>query len=350
VEPPEAFLPREQFPTIPQDAILPREITDYPTYLPLSYVAESIREELAKRHAAEKMIETLDAISAQMKRYGDEHRRWELRRQDNRNATPPQPLDLNAIAKENKLSLHETAPLTQHEAFLLPGIGKSRSDFGGGRAFVSVLFGTLQLFQPVQTFDVPGNAYLFWKTETSEARVPELAQVRDEVVRAWKMIQARERAMKRAESLAEQVRKDNRPLKTIFGDRAGMQPFETLPFSWMTEDTASALAGQSVPTLSEVEGVVDGGYDFMRAVFNLHAGDVGSAFNNPQTIAYVIRVNSFEPSLTVLHERFLATPLPLYSAAAAFDRQKMIVSWNQAVLREAKLEWERPPIPGRGEQ
>jgi hypothetical protein len=180
--------------------------------------------------------------------------------------------------------------------------------------------------------------------------VPELAEVRDEVVRAWKMIQARDRAMKRAESLADQARKDSRPLKAIFGDRPGMEVIETEPFSWLTQGGVAGLGQQSVPELSEVKGVVDAGDDFMREVFGLHVGDVGVAYNNPKTIAYVIRATSFQPTAKLLEDLFLMTPLPQYSTVAVVDRQQTLVAWNEAIQRDADLKWIREPFPGHAER
>ncbi len=164
------------------------------------------------------------------------------------------------------------------------------------------------------------------------------------------MIEARGRTMKRAESLAEEAHKDNRPLKSIFGGRAGLQVIETAPFSWLTEGPVRSLTERPAPTLSEVKGIVNPGNDFMRVVFDLHVGDVGTAFNNPQTIAYVIRPSMFEPSTTVLETRFLSEQWPQYGAAAVGDREQMILALNETLRREAKLDWVRPPDPAREEE
>ena len=42
------------------------------------------------------------------------------------------------------------------------------------------------------------------------------------------------------------------------------------------------------------------------AVFDLRVGDVGVAVNQPQTIAYVVRITTSEPPLQVLRDMFLA--------------------------------------------
>jgi len=73
------------------------------------------------------------------------------------------------------------------------------------------------------------------------------------------------------------------------------------PFS-MTRGAAGSLDSQAPVRLSEVEGVQDAGSDFMREAFNLSVGETGLAMNQPQTICYVIRVVSLEPSREVLRK------------------------------------------------
>src|SRR6185436_10073961 len=99
-----------------------------------------------------------------------------------------------------------------------------RQDF-----FPSVAFSeNVQLYKPstsLGTFqDDEGNHYLFWKTQEVEETVPTLDHVRDDVVRTWKMMQARELALKQAQEYAEQAQeyaeqaqKAKKPLADVFG-------------------------------------------------------------------------------------------------------------------------------------
>lgn len=346
--PPDAFLPLPTQVMVSDDDIMPLQITDFPAFLPLSYVAPSIREALAEQNVSLKMQETLDALSAKIKRYGSERTRWEVRRLENTGATPPQALDLKALAEEFKLTLRETDLLAPYEVFRLPGIGETFTRSGDYPRFVELVFSSLPLFTPALSFDRrEDHVYLFWKTESHEARVPEFDEIRGEVVRTWKLREARGLAMKRAEALAAEARKDGRPLKGLFGERPGMQVIETEPFSWVTQESIADSGGASPPKLTEVPGIVDAGNTFMQKVFSLHVGDVGVAFNNPETIAYVIRPTSFQPTTKLLEDLFMMTPLQQYSAAAAFDRQEMLFAWNEAIQKEANLDWKRPAYPGR---
>jgi len=345
---PDAFLPLPTQVMVSDDDIMPQQITDFPALLPLSYVAPSIREALAEERAPKRMIEALDAVSAKVSRYRSERTRWEVRRQETAGATPPQALDLKALAQEFKLTLRETDLLAPYEVYRLPGIGESFTGSEDYPRFVELVFSSLPLFTPARSFDRRGDhIFLFWKTESHEARVPELDEIRGEVVRAWKLREARGLATKRAEALAAEARKDGRPLKALFGERPGMQVIETEPFSWVTQESIADSGGASPPKLTEIPGIVDAGNTFMQKVFSLHVGDVGVAFNNPETIAYVVRPTSFQPTTKLLEELFMLTPLQQYSAAAAFDRQEMLFAWNEAIQKEADLDWKRPADPGR---
>jgi hypothetical protein len=90
---------------------------------------------------------------------------------------------------------------------------------------------------------------LIWRTEYEEKRVPEFAAIRDKVLRAWKMEQARPLAEKRAAELAEKARK--KPQQSLQ---------QSLGKAAVTTDLFSRMSGMSGPTMS-VEGVEYTGND-----------------------------------------------------------------------------------------
>jgi hypothetical protein len=105
------------------------------------------------------------------------------------------------------------------------------------------------------------------------------------------------------------------------------------------------MAGGGQPVLSQPEGVSMPGDDFMRAVFSLEPGRTAVAFNEPQTVCYVIRLVSQEPSVAALQETFLA---------GRNDRQKIgMVAQRQAsttfrgliegMQKRYQLDWKRQP-------
>ncbi len=85
---------------------------------------------------------------------------------------------------------------------------------------------------------------------------------------------------------------------------------------------------------------------FMRTVFDLTKGDVGVAMNEPQTIAYVIRVIDFEPSLDTLLGRFKHETFRSYETVSLEDQLEMMRAWRKEFRANAGLKWEpRPQKP-----
>ena len=156
-----------------------------------------------------------------------------------------------------------------------------------------------------------GQPLLFWKTEDEKEHVPKFEDkgIRAEVLRAWKLIHARDIALKAAETLAAEARKADKPLKQVFADRPERHVILPSKFTWLNFPNV-AHGWQQPARLSAVEGVDMPGWDFMREVFGLQQGQVGVAFNAPKTIAYVVRPSQFTPSYDVLRPQFETEPLP----------------------------------------
>jgi len=192
--------------------------------------------------------------------------------------------------------------------------------------------------------DASGRLYLFWKVAEEESRVPELKEVRDQVLHSWKMIKARTLALERANALAEEARKRGISLAATFAERPEIKVLRPKPFSWLTVWGASATEPMPRYYLNSVEGVEAPGEEFMRTVFTLPEGGIGTAFNAPKTIVYVIRVEEYAPSETVLWEGFLVDNFSRYVGAAEMDQQEMMARWLDSLREAAGLEWKRPPI------
>lgn len=326
-------------PPLPIDRYaLPRDISagPNPKYDPYWKVEPAIRKELAREKAVERISEVFKQLRERMVSYA-------LTRSLEGEAKV-KPLDFDSLAAEHPgITAHETPLITAFEAGSVPGIGESMVS---GESFVAFNFGatgSLRAFQPGESTDTDGNRYLFWKTEDYAARVPELDEIRDEVVRAWKMREARPLAAKHAEQLADEARTAKKPLAEVFAGKSGMQVSETPAFSWLTGGFAGMFNQQVPPTLSEVEGVDDPGDAFMHQVFSLEVGDVGVAMNNPQTVAYVVRLTSLEPSRQLLRDTFMADNFNRYASSAGSDYRRIYEEWLDARKVEADLRWARAP-------
>jgi hypothetical protein len=322
------------------------EAPDKIEYKPLKEVEGEIRKFLAQKKAHERIMEKLGALQLKMKKYRSARIRYNAREKGSTEQPPVKP-DMARLARENNLALYATELISEREAYGLD-IGKSYID--GRQPFVGYAFETLSEYRQRLSQDVDGNFYLFWKTDHVDERMPELAdeEIRREVLQAWKIVQARALALNEARRLADVVRKaareaDNPSLAEALATEPGVEVHKTEPFTWMTLGAAAAITYRTPPRISEIEHVEAAGHDFMRAVYDLDVGRIGVATNQPQTVAYVIRLVSTEPDQRVLWRLFRADDFSKYSAVAREDSNQVIEAWRKQLERGAGLTWERPP-------
>ncbi|MGH7140048.1 MAG: hypothetical protein ACREHD_30275, partial [Pirellulales bacterium] len=270
--------------------------------------------------------EALTVVQEKMRRYA---------RRLSADETEEKMPDLDKLAKAQGLTSAETGLLTARELReKFPDLAEAKGD----RPFIQIAYAGMAKFQSTIVQDIESNRYLVWKVDEKEAYVPDFADVRSKVLRVWKLIKARDLAVKKAKELAADANKAQRPLKEVFAGRGGLTVRETPPFSWLTRGSAN-VDNRSPLTISEVEGVESAGPDFMRAVFSLSVGSAGEAMNRPQTIAYVVRLVSLEPSPERLRNSFLADPFALYNEAARDDIVQVQRAWMKGIEAEAKLTW-----------
>ena len=340
----DAAAPPTAPPPIGRSLMLPEGINagENPKYDPLWKVSDRIRRTLAGEKAIAKMTEALNGLQMRMQDFGRERANWNYNRERGagEDAVPPKPLDFDALAKETGVS-SGVIPLSSR--FELRGESGIVSATVEGRPFADYLFDSDQVFITARAEDSPGNRYLFWKNELTEAFLPELADVKDEVIRAWKTIEARALARKAADELVAQATAAGKSLKDLFAGDANRPVIETGAFAWLTTGTAGAFNQQVPPELSEIPGVQDIGDDFMRAVFSLSVDEVGVAPNAPETVYYVVRVTSLTPDRDLLHALFMAEPFQQYASSWQLSQQKLYDDWLADLQKRAGLKWDVPP-------
>lgn len=315
---------------------------------PLENVRDEIRRTLARRAADERIDAVFAAVTRDVDRYATDLALWQARRKAS-GAPAPSPPDIDVIAGKQGLEAGRSGLVTAREAERSGAIGTSgemvvdpTSRFGVRRQrWLDTMFGQGgQLLRPAASRDAAGNRYISWATEDQPEYVPTFAQAREKVERRWREVEARSRARAKAEELAKQASASRQPLADVVKG-AGLEPRTVGPFTWLTQ--GSAPFG-TPPRLSEPEGIDTPGTDFMRAVFGLEPGGAAAAFNEPQTICYVLRLVTLEPGADVLRERFVAARKD-QRRLAMVGRQQVSTefgTWFDAFEQRQGVEWQQP--------
>jgi len=305
-------------------------------------IASLVRQALARRKAPKRFEEALIPIRDAIDRYRNARARYLAEKEMGMDASPPKEPDYEALAKRQGLSTGVT-PLVSAWEIQEHDVGKSRVDgriplpqYAYERSWDDYL--------PETSVDLRGNQYLVWKIDETEERIPEFTDrgVRDKVLKAWRFVQAREKARKQAEELADEARKAGKPLIAVFVDRPELSVIAPDPFSWLTQGLVPSDP-RNPPRLSNVGGIDSPGEEFMRTVFSLDQGEVGVAFNQPKSVAYLIQVIEVDPPRDALWAMFTSEPYTTYASVAVAEQRRIYWAWLDELQKSAGLKWERPP-------
>jgi len=295
-------------------------------YKPLDEVRDYIVRQLSMARAPSLIDETIEPLRQKMKtlqQYGEGGGR-DLAK-------------ILASAGLSDLEVIRTEELSQYDFYYDTEIGKV-DDFNRR------VFGSREesaLWAPVRLVDYENNNYLLWKISQTEETAPELDEVRDEVVLAWKsgagvpVNEAADRAQGLALAAAEQMAEKlngGASVAEVAQQQEGSQVVTTDYFSWYSVPSAEDSAGRTTVSMSSIDGVDSPGPEFMQKAFSLEPGQAGVAFNYPRTMVYVIRLTEARPSGDELREEFLkrfkdrSLPSDL-PQLVAFDRDKTFSDW-----------------------
>jgi hypothetical protein len=318
-------------------------------YEPLEKVQDQIRDSIASQKAAERIGVIFDELQAEMRRYSDDMLEYETRDEKDTSIKAPAPFPFAELAKKHGIDAAEV-PLVSATDVAGEELGKAsnlvrdpRSFSFRSQPFVEIAFNpSLPTFKSTELNDVDGNSYLFWKTKEQAAYVPKFEDVREKVLAAWKMKEARPLARKRAEELAKQADAANKPLKEVFAEQKDLKVIETGAFSWLTRGNVPENPMGGPVRISEIEGLEHTGNGFMEAVFALAAGKSGVAANQPEDTVYVVRVSEFLPEVDQLRDQFAKERPNMYMTVAQGDRYNMYTTWVDNLEKEADVKWVRP--------
>ena len=227
-------------------------------------------------------------------------------------------------------------------------------------------------FSPSTAFSPTGSQFVYWRTAVEPSHEPiDLNEegVREQVVEAWRLTQARPLAEARAKELAEQVAaaEGEQPLAevasdaTVTGeeDAAKLSVREADAITYLTQSSAVApnpLAGTPPPRFTDVGSRLGASVplaqDFLATVFEkLEPGEAGVSFDEDQSSYWVVYV---EPGDVVQPgDEFKSAPVfgspfssPYPQMAAQFKGQYGR-NWRQALLDEYGVELDPEALSDR---
>ena len=311
-------------------------------YEPLDKVRDDIRKRLAREAADKKLGEIFDKVAGRIATYADD---VELALGVGE-PVPPAP-SVEKLAAEHGLEAVRSDFVDASDAIAAGGVGTSfQLSFSQPMGVRQVQWADMLFspdaarWRPVATRDFAGNRYLSWKTEDRPEFTPAFADVRDDVEQVWRLMEARPLAKQRAEKLATAAA--GKELTAAIAGQEGMEVTKVGPFTWLTRGTAPF---GSAPMISQPAGVQMAGGEFMEAVFGLEPGGTATAFNEPKTICYCIRLVAYEPEEAILQERFTDDSAdPRRLAMLADDEVRDVRDrWMAGIEKRYGVEWKRDP-------
>jgi len=322
---------------------------------------QEIREELteieARKPAQERVDKAIAELRSEVTRLGREKRKA-LRSEnpEDDEVEPAGPVDVSSIAGQHGLTvgqipLVDALEINGSEDGEKPGyeLGESfNMQFVSWpptrQNFTDIAFAenTRRYSPSTISGSESGVQFLYWKIDGEEPYVPTFAEARPDVEAAWKRIEARKIAENEAKKIADALNKANQTLPEKFGD-SDQPVIEPPDFSWLT--TGFNPGGAGTPTLSDVEGVENAGQDFMKEVFSLKVGEVGTTNDMPKSKVYLVRLVSDSPPEDLLKQLFLTSgDSPEVQYVAYVENLSLLRAWIENLETEMDVKWQRDPI------
>jgi hypothetical protein len=338
-----------------------------PPHRPIKTAEQRLRDKIRNEIAQEKLQANLAKIQTLLANYRQEWTNYDAGVKNKSDAQKPTPPDFAALAREYGMSAGRTGLISQIELRELD-LGKSVNR-QQRREVDQLMFDATTLYKPEVSDDMGMNRiyFVFWKTDDQSERIPKWEDpgIQAEVLRVWKLSEARKRALKQAEELkAEAAAHSGSSLKKLAsGKNKDFTVLRPPQFTFLTR-----MFGLGELQLGEVFGLEKVGADFMQKVFGLAPNQVDVAANRPQTEIYVIRALEFTP-FKDLWASFIsdADEWTLFTHVAPSELGERLAglrqmigkeqgevwrAWHDNVYADAGVKWEEPADersrPGQG--
>lgn len=310
-----------------------------------------------------------------MGKYRDQWTHYDVNAKDKAGAEKPVPPDFSDLARKYKMAAGTTGLVSQFD-LADTDLGKSEN-YQQRKSVAQITFETTTLYRPDDSDFHPSDDsdessgfpkmkrihFVFWKTDDQPDHIPkwEDSGVQDEVLRVWKLTEARKLAQSAADDLkAESQKKENagKSLKELpAGKRKDCTVLEPRPFSSLRQMFGQLQLGVGFDSEQKAFGLEKVGVPFMEKVFSIAANHVDVATNQPKTKIYVIRPIKFTP-FKELWSDFMEdaenwtiyrrpTPNEMTDPTAglrlmiAEQQGRVSQAWLEKVKADAGLEWKK---------
>lgn len=289
--------------------------------------------------------------------------------------TDPNPEELKTIERTSEEELRQigdslgmkfgkTDLLSEFELSEIPILGKAvelgtnDAPRGEPTTIVEQAFGNEALCRVFESEALDGTIYICWKVQDSPLHIPRLEDhgIREQVVKAWKRIEALPLAKKRAEELAERARQGKNDFgaalggQTVTGDPKSLSVtvYESPEFSFYRESSAPDPVRRNPRSDVQIGNpivVTSAGRKFMRTVFDdIAMGEIGVALNDDASIYYVVKVVSRRPAdRDAFKEAKLFDPAAPYMQLAQIEMRYAMSAYTARLDEKYAVQWNDLP-------
>jgi hypothetical protein len=203
------------------------------------------------------------------------------------------------------MKYEETGLIDRHDAETYPIISQAKEGLNPNRSsdaksFADLAFGSKsKLYESFEMHDdFLGDRFVVRRIANVPAHVADLKEVREQVVRAWKLAKARPLAKQAAEEYADKLRKMGGQIKDLMvGTRpviaiesiTKLQPGPIIP----SRSPLGMDRGPAVQT--EIRDIRQASPAFMDALFALKPGEVVVEPDLPESTYYVVALENRQP-------------------------------------------------------
>ncbi len=266
---------------------------------------------MVRMQAGRQLSDAIQKAQSEMRLYFNKKAIYESNQSIGQAGEEPVRPDLKKMADDlglvyGKIGPHNVVTLNHEPIASSVEMGTSLRD--RGPPFSAMMFGLpymgqplpkQQLFAPLGTVDMQAErSYMSWKVSEKDDYIPELDEVKDDVIEAIRMNQARDLARKAADDLVAKINNGQSLEDLVPEDKKSMYKSGLGPFSWMQ---SFGNFGAFLGNIKELDSV---GEEFMEQVFTTKPGNVSVAANLPERIIYIVKPIEFQPSMDDLRERF----------------------------------------------